>query len=31
MALLNEVEADEKRCRLCWEGVDDGPLVQPCA
>ena len=22
---------DEKRCRLCWEGADDGPLVQPCA
>ena len=22
---------EEKKCRLCWEGEDDGPLVQPCA
>ena len=22
---------EEKTCRLCWEGEDGGPLVQPCA
>ena len=22
---------EEKTCRLCWGGDDDGPLVQPCA
>ena len=26
-----EEEAEEKRCRLCFGGEDDGPLVQPCA
>ena len=26
-----EEEAEEQRCRLCLEGEDDGPLVQPCA
>ena len=25
------VEAEEKRCRLCFGGEDDGQLVQPCA
>ena len=24
-------EEEEERCRLCLEGEDDGPLVQPCA
>ena len=24
-------DEDEKRCRLCLEGEEDGPLVQPCA
>ena len=24
-------EAEEKTCRLCLEGEEDGPLVQPCA
>ena len=24
-------EEDETRCRVCLEGEDDGPLVQPCA
>ena len=24
-----EEKAEEKRCRLCLEGEDDGPLVQP--
>ena len=24
-------EEEEDRCRLCLEGEDDGPLVQPCA
>ena len=24
-------EAEEERCRLCLEGENDGPLVQPCA
>ena len=24
-------EAEEKRCRLCYGGEEDGPLVQPCA
>ena len=26
-----EEEDDEKRCRVCLEGEEDGPLVQPCA
>ena len=26
-----EEEAEEKRCRLCLGGEEDGPLVQPCA
>ena len=26
-----EVEAEEKACRLCWGDEDDGSLVQPCA
>ena len=26
-----EEEVEEERCRLCLEGTDDGPLVQPCA
>ena len=26
-----EEEAEEERCRLCFGGEDDGPLVQPCA
>ena len=26
-----EEEGEAKRCRLCLEGEDDGPLVQPCA
>ena len=25
------IQDEEKRCRLCLEGEDDGPLVQPCA
>ena len=25
-----EKEMEEKRCRLCLEGEDDSPLVQPC-
>ena len=25
-----EEEVEEERCRLCLEGKDDGPLVQPC-
>ena len=24
-------EEEEKRCRLCYGGEEDGPLVQPCA
>eukprot|EP00964_Phaeocystis_antarctica_P047600 scaffold27536_cov63-Phaeocystis_antarctica.AAC.1 len=24
-------EEEEERCRLCLEGIVDGPLVQPCA
>ena len=24
-------EEEEPRCRLCWGGEDDDPLVQPCA
>ena len=26
-----EAAEEEKRCRLCLEGEEDGPLVQPCA
>ena len=26
-----EEEEEEKTCRLCFGGEDDGPLVQPCA
>ena len=26
-----EAVEEEQKCRLCLEGVDDGPLVQPCA
>ena len=26
-----EAEEGEKRCRLCYGGEEDGPLVQPCA
>ena len=26
-----EEEEEEKRCRLCYGGEEDGPLVQPCA
>ena len=25
------IQDEEERCRLCLEGEDDGPLVQPCA
>ena len=31
MEPTEELEAEEKGCRLCWGGEDDGPLVQPCA
>eukprot|EP00964_Phaeocystis_antarctica_P160514 scaffold132156_cov66-Phaeocystis_antarctica.AAC.3 len=24
-------DEEEKQCRLCWGGEDEGPLVQPCA
>ena len=27
----DEAKAEEERCRLCLEGIVDGPLVQPCA
>ena len=30
MALCEE-EEEEKTCRLCFSGEDDGPLVQLCA
>jgi hypothetical protein len=26
-----EAEEGVKRCRLCYEGEEDSPLVQPCA
>ena len=26
-----EAEEEEKRCRLCYGGEEDSPLVQPCA
>ena len=28
---VDEAEEGEKRCRLCYGGEEDGPLVQPCA
>ena len=31
MTEMNVGEEEEETCRLCWGGVDDGPLVQPCA
>ena len=31
MTEINVREEQEETCRLCWGGVDDGPLVQPCA
>ena len=31
MEPTEDLEAEEKGCRLCWGDEDDGPLVQPCA